>query len=347
MKKIYLIFFLLFFLIGPNATADYNKYEIKEGNENAKIKIYIFESLTCPHCADFHKNIYPNLKSDFIDKGLVQIYFKNFPLDLAGLNAAKTTHCLNSDKRLVFLHHLYETQNEWVNGETIDDINKNLKKTMLDLANHYKKTRKQTFKKMFDGVPNFHRVIDKNITKKYSLYAIKHSFYFYNWNIKSKLEKKLKDGTYRHWRYLKFLAGNGKKEYENNIPSDGQIDRLQIVRYPAGGGQLKEHVDSRKNQRVVSGIIMSKFGEDFHKGGFFFKTSKTKKINIEKRLEVGDAAIFYGSIAHGVETIDPNEKLSWKSNKGRWFLGMFVNDSDHVKNRVTSEDLSGNIKNKF
>ena len=225
--------------------------------------------------------------------------------------------------------------------------NKNLKKTMLDLVNHYKKTRKPTFKKMFDGVPNFHRVIDKNITKKYSLYAIKHSFYFYNWNIKSKLEKKLKDGTYRHWRYLKFLAGNGKKEYENNIPSDGQIDRLQIVRYPAGGGQLKEHVDSRKNQRVVSGIIMSKFGEDFHKGGFFFKTSKTKKINIEKRLEIGDAAIFYGSIAHGVETIDPNEKLSWKSNKGRWFLGMFVNDSDHVKNRVTSEDLSGTIKNKF
>ena len=130
MKKIYLIFFLLFFLIGPNAAADYSKYEIKEGNENAKVKIYIFESLTCPHCADFHKNIYPNLKSDFIDKGLVQIYFKNFPLDLAGLNAAKTTYCLNSDKRSVFLHHLYETQNEWVNGETIDDINKNLKKTL-------------------------------------------------------------------------------------------------------------------------------------------------------------------------------------------------------------------------
>ena len=43
---------------------------------------------------------------------------------------------------------------------------------------------------MFDGTPNFHRAIDKKITKKYSLYAIKHSFYFYNWNIKTKLEKK-------------------------------------------------------------------------------------------------------------------------------------------------------------
>ena len=87
---------------------------------------------------------------------------------------------------------------------------------------------------MYDGCPNFHRVIDK-ITKKYSLFAIKHSFYFYNWNIKTKLEK-LKDGVYKHWRYIKFLAGNGKNKFEKNIPSDGQIDRLQIVRYPAGGG---------------------------------------------------------------------------------------------------------------
>ena len=122
---------------------------------------------------------------------------------------------------------------------------------------------------------------------------------------------------------------------------------MQIVRYPAGGGELRDHVDSRKNQRVVTGVIMSKIGEDFHKGGFYFKTSKTKKINIEKRLEEGDAVIFYGSLIHGVEKIDPQKKLSWKSNEGRWFLGMFVNDSDHVQNRVTSKDLSGIIKTKF
>ena len=65
-----------------------------------------------------------------------------------------------------------------------------------------------------------------------------------------------------------------------------------------------------------------------------------EKINIEKRLQEGDAVIFYGSIAHGVEKVDPKEKLSWKSNKGRWFIGMFVNDSDHVKNRMTAKDLA-------
>jgi hypothetical protein len=224
---------------------------------------------------------------------------------------------------------------------------KRLKETILDLANHYKKTRKTSFHKMLDGSPNFHRAINKNITKKYSLFAIKHSFYFYNWNIKSKLEKKLKDGVYRHWRYVKSLAGNSKNQFEKNIPSDEQIDRLQIVRYPAGGGELRDHVDPRKNQRVVSGIIMSKMGEDFLKGGFYFKSSKTKKINIENRLEIGDAVIFYGSIAHGVEKVDPQEKLLWKSNKGRWFIGMFVNDSDHVNNRITAKDLTGSLESKY
>lgn len=225
-----------------------------------------------------------------------------------------------------------------------NSANKNLKNTIIQLANYYKKNKKTTFYKMVDGVPNFHRVIDKNITKKYSLFAIKHSFYFYNWNIKTKLEKKLKDGVYKHWRYVKLLAGNSKKKYENNIPSDGQIDRLQIVRYPAGGGELRDHVDPRKNQRVVSGIIMSKVGKDFKNGGFYFKSSKNKKINIEKTLDEGDAVIFYGSIAHGVDKVDPDEKLIWNSNKGRWFIGMFVNDSDLVKNRITAKDLTGSLK---
>ena len=237
-------------------------------------------------------------------------------------------------------------KNMYVNKEAYilrNAATKKLKETVLDLANHYKKTRKTSFHKMLDGTPNFHRAINKNITKKYSLFTIKHSFYFYNWNIKSKLEKKLKAGVYRHWRYVKSLAGNGKNQFEKNIPSDNQVDRLQIVRYPAGGGELRDHVDPRKNQRIVSGIIMGKIDKDFHKGGFYFKSSKRKKINIEERLDEGDAVIFYGSIAHGVEKVDPQEKLSWKTNKGRWFIGMFVNDSDHVQNRITAEDLTGSV----
>ena len=218
------------------------------------------------------------------------------------------------------------------------------KDIVLDLANHYKKTRKPNFHKMLDRSPNFHRVITKDVTKKYKVFAVKHSFFFYNWNIKSKLEKKFKDGVYRHWRYVKLLSGNSKNQYEKNIPSDNQVDRLQIVRYPAGGGELRDHIDPRKNQRVVSGLIMSKIGEDFSKGGFYFRDKKNKKINIENKLKLGDAVVFYGSAVHGVDSVDPKIKLSWNTNKGRWFIGMFVNDSDHVKNRATTKDLTGSVK---
>lgn len=204
--------------------------------------------------------------------------------------------------------------------------------------------KKPSFHKMYDGTPNFHRIIDKKITKKYSVYAIKHSYFFYNWNIKSKYEKDFKEAVYKHWRYVKYLAGNSKKQYENNIPSQNQVDRLQIVNYPRGGGELRDHVDPRKNQRLVSGLIMSKIGQDFDKGGFYFKDIKNKKWNIEKKLNIGDSVMFYGSIIHGVDKIDPQiKRIDWKSKKARWFIGMFCNDSNHVKDRYTAVDLTKSV----
>ena len=85
---------------------------------------------------------------------------------------------------------------------------------------------------------------------------------------------------------------------------------------------------------------MSKKGIDFENGGFYFRYKKNKILNIEDKLEIGDSVIFYGSIVHGVEKVDKNKKLNWKSYNGRWFIGMFVNDSNHVKNRITADDLS-------
>ena len=79
---IYLIFFTKSFSNENNKLKN-----IIEGNENVKIEILVYESLTCSHCAEFHKNVYPDLKKNFIDKGLVKIEFKNFPLDLDALNA--------------------------------------------------------------------------------------------------------------------------------------------------------------------------------------------------------------------------------------------------------------------
>ena len=130
MKKIFLALItgFLFFL---SVKADTKINLIYEGNQSAKIEIIVFESLTCSHCATFHTEIYPKLKKDFIDKEIVKIIFKSFPLDLAALNASKIAHC-NNDGNSKILHLLYEKQNDWVKGEKIEDLNSNLRKIIKD-----------------------------------------------------------------------------------------------------------------------------------------------------------------------------------------------------------------------
>ena len=125
MKKILIQTFIIYlFFVSLYAKADIKS--ITEGDVDAKVKLIVFESLTCSHCADFHKNVYPSLKTDFIDKGLILIEFRNFPLDMAAFNASKIAHCKN-DGNSEILHHLYKNQSSWVRGSTIEDLNKNLK----------------------------------------------------------------------------------------------------------------------------------------------------------------------------------------------------------------------------
>ena len=130
MKKIIYILLFSFLSINSFAGENYKLSDITEGNENAKIKIYSYQSLTCRHCAVFHAKIYPLLKKDYIDTGIAKIYFKHFPLDLASLNASKIAQCVNKEKRISFLEHLYKTQESWIKGTNIEDINQNLKKSV-------------------------------------------------------------------------------------------------------------------------------------------------------------------------------------------------------------------------
>ena len=129
MKKTILVFSIIFFYF-ETILADSKIKPLYEGNVDAKVSIIVYESLTCGHCADFHTEVYPKLKKDFIDAGLVKIEFRNFPLDLAAFNASKIAHCKN-DGKSDLLHFLYENQKKWVRGETIEDINKHLKNLII------------------------------------------------------------------------------------------------------------------------------------------------------------------------------------------------------------------------
>jgi protein-disulfide isomerase len=124
MKKI-LIFLILIFGLISNVNAETKR--IISGNIDAKITIIAYESLTCSHCANFHKEVYPQLKKEYIDTGLAKIEFRHFPLDIAALNASKISQCKDG-QNLEILESLYSNQQAWVKGKTIEEVNNNLKK---------------------------------------------------------------------------------------------------------------------------------------------------------------------------------------------------------------------------
>ena len=123
MRKIILIAIIVL-----GSFSNLNAEEIKRiivGNKDAKITIIAFESLTCSHCANFHKNVYPELKKEYLDTGLAKIEFRHFPLDIAAFNASKVAQC-NNDGNSDILESLYANQQKWVKGSSIEEANKNL-----------------------------------------------------------------------------------------------------------------------------------------------------------------------------------------------------------------------------
>ena len=128
MKKILIIITMLFAAIS-NISAEEIK-RIVVGNKDAKINIIAFESLTCSHCANFHKNVFPELKKNFLDTGLAKIEFRHFPLDIAAFNASKISQCKNDGDSNI-LNILYANQQKWVKGSSAQEANKNLKEFLI------------------------------------------------------------------------------------------------------------------------------------------------------------------------------------------------------------------------
>jgi protein-disulfide isomerase len=125
MKKI-LIIITIFFSTISNINAEAIK-RIVVGNKDAKITIIAFESLTCSHCANFHKDVYPLLKKEYLDTGLAKIEFRHFPLDIAAFNASKVSQCKNDGDSKI-LNSLFLNQKKWVKGTSVGDAMDNLEK---------------------------------------------------------------------------------------------------------------------------------------------------------------------------------------------------------------------------
>jgi protein-disulfide isomerase len=123
LKKILILFFLIF--INSYSYAQ-NNDEIFIGNENAKVKIKIYSSYTCPHCANFHKSVYPKLIKEYASKDLIKFTFVDFPLDIAALNASKIVRCGTKESSILLIDEIYKNQSIWSAGDKIQQINNNL-----------------------------------------------------------------------------------------------------------------------------------------------------------------------------------------------------------------------------
>ena len=137
-KPSFLIKIILIYLIcclkSYSDNIDINSSLVVLGPDKAPVKIKIFSSLTCPHCANFHINIVSKIKKKYIEMGKVQLIFIDFPLDQVAFNASKLLHCLDKTKQIVFLDTIYETQNSWTSGSSINEVNNNLKKIVKNLG---------------------------------------------------------------------------------------------------------------------------------------------------------------------------------------------------------------------
>ena len=129
--------FLIYLLICLKSYADDSGLRnsmVVIGSNNAAVKIKVFSSLTCPHCANFHINVVSEIKKNYVDSGKVQLIFIDFPLDKASFNASKLLHCLDKKKQIIFLDTIYEGQSEWTVGSSINEINDNLRKIVKNLG---------------------------------------------------------------------------------------------------------------------------------------------------------------------------------------------------------------------
>ena len=128
MKKILIIITIFFSTISTISAEEIKRIVV--GNKDAKITIIAFESLTCSHCANFHKDVFPELKKEYLDTGLAKIEFRHFPLDIAAFNASKVSQC-NNDGDSKILNSFYANQQKWVKGSSVQEANENLKKFLV------------------------------------------------------------------------------------------------------------------------------------------------------------------------------------------------------------------------
>ena len=183
--------------------------------------------------------------------------------------------------------------------------------------------REPSFHKILTGVPDFHRIIDRQSSDAYSVTSVRHGYYYFRQN-----NHPIWRRVAPLWRVFETLAGIPHGKYVNSRPSDGVVERLIFYAYP-NGGMLGTHVDPTNHHAIVVGGTLSERGRDFTAGGLYAIGKDGLRMDLEPHMRAGDFMLCYPTVKHGVAPIE--------TNSARWFMGLSIVDSDHVAERVTAE----------
>jgi protein-disulfide isomerase len=92
------------------------------GSDKAPVTIYEYASMTCPHCAHFSAETFPELKKRYIDTGKVKFIFREFPLDALAAAGFMLARCAGNDKFMPIIETLFAKQADWVVKEPIEPL---------------------------------------------------------------------------------------------------------------------------------------------------------------------------------------------------------------------------------
>ena len=95
------------------------------GPANAPVTITEFASMTCPHCAAFNENVFPKIKSTYIDTGKIRYVFREFPLDIKAAAGSMLARCIaqgDAGKYFAVIDMLFKQQNDWVTKNTTETL---------------------------------------------------------------------------------------------------------------------------------------------------------------------------------------------------------------------------------
>jgi len=95
------------------------------GPANASVTITEFASMTCPHCAAFNAEVFPKIKSAYIDTGKIRYIFREFPLDIKAAAGSMLARCIAKDdagKYFAVIDMLFKRQNEWAGPTTMEPL---------------------------------------------------------------------------------------------------------------------------------------------------------------------------------------------------------------------------------